>query len=68
MIFSMSAMPTDRICRYKSTNNVNNNEMSKIITGISMDEELKKQIDEKRGLIPRSTFVSKMIQKGMREE
>jgi len=64
----MSAMPTDRICRYKSTNNVNNNEMSKIITGISMDEELKKQIDEKRGLIPRSTFVSKMIQKGMREE
>jgi len=42
--------------------------MSKIITGISMDEELIKQIDEKRGLIPRSTFVSKMVRQGMSEE
>ena len=40
--------------------------MPKIITGISIDEELKKQIDEKRGLIPRSAFVSKMILEGMK--
>jgi len=42
--------------------------MTKIVTGISMDEELIKRIDEKRGLIPRSTFVSKMVREGMKEE
>jgi metal-responsive CopG/Arc/MetJ family transcriptional regulator len=39
--------------------------MNKIITGISMDRELIKLIDERRGLIPRSTFVSKIIRKEM---
>jgi len=42
--------------------------MTKIITGISWDKELVKRIDEKRGLVPRSAFVSKMVQKGMKED
>jgi len=35
------------------------------ITGVSLDKKLLQDIDQKRGLISRSTFIEEIIKRGM---
>jgi metal-responsive CopG/Arc/MetJ family transcriptional regulator len=42
--------------------------MAKIIVGISIEEELLKQIDKHRGLIPRSRYVQAILTSRLKNE
>lgn len=42
--------------------------MTKIIVGISIEDEILKQIDGHRGLIPRSRYIQEILRLGLKNK